>query len=170
MLRRLGLGSAAPRILGRRAALVLLPALATLLFAVTFEQGMRGTDDLDYADDAIALLGGEGSAPMLPPHHHDARLGVILPLAALFFAVGTSDLSITILPLASTVLTAALIAWLAGRVFGSRVGLAGGLLYALIPMTVDLATVCVPEPVLSLALCAATAFYVLSAEDRHGIA
>ncbi|HEX2486730.1 MAG TPA: glycosyltransferase family 39 protein, partial [Myxococcota bacterium] len=136
-----------------------------LLVALCFGEGMQATDDLDYADAAISLLGGAVPAA-ITPHHHEARLSVILPLAAIFSLAGTSDASIALLPLACTALTASLIGWLAARSWGSRVGLSAGLLYASLPLPISLATVCVPEPVLTFALCAATVIF--TSGDQRG--
>jgi hypothetical protein len=123
----------APHGFGAQRAAVVLPAIAVLLVALCFGEGMQATDDLDYADAAISLLGGAVLAA-IKPHHHEARLSVILPLAAIFSLAGTSDASIALLPLAWPVLTFALCAatgiFTSGDRRGSGAFLAGALLPA----------------------------------------
>jgi hypothetical protein len=158
----------------RSVATILLPAIATLVVAVAFGQGLRGSDDLDYAEAAMALLRGEGAASLLPAHHHEARLGMVLPLACVFSAFGASDLSLVLLPLVCTALTASLVSWLACRSWGGRAGLAAGLLYALVPLPIQLATTYVPEPILTFELCLAAVLFLAASEDRpwrplHGL-
>ena len=80
------------------ALVLVLPALVTLGLSVLSWHGMQATDDLRYARMAMALLPGEhGSAMALAPHHHDARIALIYPLAGIFAAFGPSEVSLAIL-------------------------------------------------------------------------
>jgi 4-amino-4-deoxy-L-arabinose transferase-like glycosyltransferase len=146
-----------------RLALV-LPAVVTLVLALTFRQGMRATDDLGYAALATSTIGGH-PIPDLQAGHHAARLGAVLPLAGIFALVGASNASVAFLPLLCTVLTASLIAWLAAYFWDPAVGLAAGLVFSLTPLTINTATFYVPEPMLDFVLCAAAVLF-LSASAR----
>ena len=117
---------------------------------------------------AIGILAAEN--PLGPPHvttHQDQRLGAVLPLAAVFTVFGVGTLSLALLPLLCTALTGSLVAWLASRVWGDAVGLTAGLLYAFLPMTIDLAMYFVPEPLGAFELTLASALF-LSALERTG--
>src|SRR5262245_49038925 len=142
--------------------MIMWPAIAILLFSVCFWQGMRGTDDLGYAQIAMSVLRGDPlpSPDALPERaHHVARIGLTLPLAAAFFFFGPSSFSMALLPLLCTVLTALMIVWLGRRFWGAPVGLCAGLLYALLPQTIGLSTFGVPEPIVTLELCIAAALF-----------
>jgi len=128
---------------------------------------MRGTDDLGYAQTAVSLLPGVHFSSPHAPTYHDARIGIVFPLAGVFSVFGIRDFSLSLLPLLSTVLTAPLIAWLAWRFWGRTVGLTAGVLYALFPLTINLSTVCVPEPMFIFEVCLASALF-LSAIDGQG--
>jgi Dolichyl-phosphate-mannose-protein mannosyltransferase len=143
--------------------MIISPAIAILLFSICFWQGMRGTDDLGYAQIAMSLLRGDQlPSPDSPPYraHHVARIGLTVPLAAAFFFFGPSSFSMAMLPLLCTVLTALMIVWLGRRFWGGAVGLCAGLLYALLPQTIGLSTFCVPEPIVTLELCIAGALFL----------
>jgi 4-amino-4-deoxy-L-arabinose transferase-like glycosyltransferase len=149
-------------------AFFVLPAILTLILSICFWQNMRATDDLGYAQTSVSLLSGQQlSISSHQPNHHDARIGVTFPLAIVFFFFGVKDLSIALLPLLCTVLTAPLVVWLAGRFWGGAAGLIAGLLYALFPLTINLATFCVPEPILTFEICLACVLF-LSAIERQG--
>ena len=138
---------------------LVLPAIVTLVLALTFRQGMRATDDLGYAALATSAIGGH-PIPDREAAHHAARVGVILPLAGIFALVGPSNTSIAFVPLLCTILTASLIAWLASYFWGPAVGLAAGLVFSLIPIMINTATFYVPEPLLDFELCAAAALFL----------
>lgn len=143
---------------------LIAPAVATLTLAICFWQNMHGTDDLGYAQLAMSHLLGE--PPLLyTPNFHDARLGVIGPLIGVFWLSGPSNLSMAVLPLICTVLTAMLVAWLGDRFGGRACGFTAGFLYASLPLTIDLSTSYTPEPLATLAMCVACVFVVL-ASDR----
>jgi hypothetical protein len=127
---------------------------------------MRATDDLGYAQVAMSLVRGDES-PLLfhQANHHEARLGVIVPLVGVFFAFGPGNVSMALLPLLCTVLTAALVAWLAYRAWGEAAGLVAGILYALLPLTIGLSTFYVPEPLATLELSLAAACFLAALED-----
>src|SRR5262245_18479169 len=146
---------------------IVWPAIITLVLSICFSQGMRGTDDLGYAQIAMSLLRGDESLPSYTQPHHRVRIGVTWPLATVFFFFGPNSYSTALLPLLCTVLTAALVSWLACRFWGGAVGLCAGLLYALLPQTIGLSTFCVPEPIVTLELCMASALF-LKARDHSG--
>src|SRR5581483_6853752 len=96
---------------------------------------------------------------------HEARIALIYPLAAVFALFGTSEASLALLPLVASALTASLVAWLALRLRGAFAGFAAGLSYAFLPLTVGLATFCVPEPLVGLEMCVAVALVLRAVED-----
>lgn len=139
--------------------ILVLPAIVTLVLSLVFWQGMRATDDLAYARRAMSI-GQEPASLIQQPSHRDARIGMIYPLAAVFSILGTSDFSLALLPLICSVLTASLVAWLGYWFWGEAAGLGAGLLYAVFPLTVNLSTFYVPEPILQFEICIATALFL----------
>jgi 4-amino-4-deoxy-L-arabinose transferase-like glycosyltransferase len=152
-----------------RKTLLIVPAAVTLVLSIWFWQGMRASDDLIYAQAAMSLLPGQQSPPLFhQPEHHDARIGATVPLAAVFALFGASDGSLSALPLICTVLTAALVAWLACHFWGAGAGLSAGLLYAAFPLTVRLSNLYIPEPIVSFELCVACVLFLLALEREGG--
>jgi hypothetical protein len=64
------------------------------------------------------------------------RLALTYPLAVTFAVLGVDDVSLTLLPLAGTALTAPLLGWLAMRWWGEAEGVAAGLLFAAFPLSI----------------------------------
>lgn len=155
----------------RRWQALVIPAALTLILALVFRQGMRATDDLGYAEAAAASIGANVAQwPIAAASHHNARIGAVLPLAGVFALFGPSNASLALLPLLCTISTAFLVAWLADRVWGAAVGLAAGLVFALLPLTIDLATFYVPEPLLGLESSVATVLFVAGLERQDRLA
>jgi 4-amino-4-deoxy-L-arabinose transferase-like glycosyltransferase len=127
---------------------------------------MRASDDLDYAHLAQALLQPE-QALMAARSHHVARLGMTVPLAMVYSVFGVSSWSLALPPLLFTALSAVLVTILARRLVGADAALLAGCLYALFPLTVDLATFYVPEPFVVCEVTLATIF-LLSAIEKEG--
>lgn len=150
-----------------RKAVLIVPAVVTLVLSIAFMQGMRATDDLRYAQYSMSLLSGGQSPPLsLQPDHREARIGLTYPVAAIFSVFGPNDISLALLPLVCTVLTASLVAWLAYWFWGDTTGLIAGLLFAIFPLTIGQSTFCVPEPILDFELCLATALFLWAHEPQ----
>ncbi len=111
-------------------------------------------------------IGQASATPIQQPSHRDSRIGTIYPLAAVFSLLGTSDFSLALLPLISSMLTASLVGWLGYSLWGKAAGLGAGLLYAVFPLTIDLSTFYVPEPILQLEMCLATALFLWAIGPR----
>ena len=148
----------------QKAVVFLLPPLLVLVLEICFWQGMRASDDLDYAHLAQSLL-QPGQAVMSVRSHHLARLGMTVPLAFVFSVFGVSSWSLTLLPLVYTVLTSALVATLANRLFGVCAAIISGCLYAFFPLTIHLATFYVPEPLVILELTLASLLFLSMLEN-----
>jgi hypothetical protein len=142
-------------------AILVAPAVTVLVFALCFWQSMHGSDDLGYAEVAMSNLLGE-PALLFRPDFHVARLGVLGPLTGAFWLFGPNNLSMAIVPLICTVLTVVLVTWLGDRFWGRACGLTAGFLYALQPLTIDLSTYLTPEPLATLAMCAAAVLVVIA--------
>jgi 4-amino-4-deoxy-L-arabinose transferase-like glycosyltransferase len=161
-----GMGAGQSRV-SRRVALVSAAALSLVMGAV-FGQGFIASDDVSYAQIAASYMPSEFGAPVFKVDgHHDSRLGLTYPLAAAFSIFGVSEASLALLPFACTVLTAILVAWLGCRFYGNTVGLLAGLVFSFIPLTVNLATVYVPEPIATFEMSLAAAV-VVAAAGREG--
>ena len=124
-------------------------ALALRLACMT---GLMGSDDLQYAIHAEALLEGryeENLAELRPTQriHHGLRYSVIVPLAAIYRVFGMSEGTTIALPLLASTGSVILVAAIALRMFDRRVALIASLLYATFPMHLRLATILVPEPI-----------------------
>jgi hypothetical protein len=160
------IGSGARQVVPR--LVLIIPALVALLISLWSWQGLRAMDDLGYSQLAMSIRSG-GDMPVMfrPQIHHDARLAMTLPLAATFVLFGVGEVALTLLPLVSTVLTAALLAWMAARMWGSAVGIVSGVLYATLPLTAGLSTFYIPEPMVGLELVGAAGLFLLALE-REG--
>ncbi len=150
----------------RQLVAFILPVAVVLVLALCFRQGMRASDDLDYAHLAQSLLQPEQEV-MAARSHHVARLGMTVPLAMVFSVFGISGWSLALPPLFCTALTAVLVTILARRLVGADAALLSGCLYALFPLTVDLATFYVPEPFVVFEVTLATILF-LSAIEKEG--
>jgi 4-amino-4-deoxy-L-arabinose transferase-like glycosyltransferase len=150
-----------------RIAAFVVPALVTAVVAVSLWQGFQATDDLRYAQLAASVL--QDTAPDASvPLHQRARVGLYYPLAAVFWLCGTGVGSLALLPLLCTVLTAPLLVALARHFYGPREAWAAGLLFAVVPTTVQYATMLLPEPIVTFELSlAAVLFCVTTRGGSH---
>ena len=152
-------------------SVIVVPAVLTAALGLAFGHGFVASDDLRYAENARSLLPGSPYPRLFDtPTHHDSRIGMILPLAALLWLFDSQTLALSLLPLFGTIMTASLVAVLASRHWGNATGLTAGVAYALIPVVINLSTEYVPEPIASAELCFA-ALLVHSAllhEHSHG--
>lgn len=149
-------------------AILLIPAIVAVVLSLWFWQGLRGTDDMGYAQVAMSDLQGDATPPLYyRPDFHDGRLGVIGPLIAIFWLFGPSNVSMALLPLLCTMLTASLVTWLGRRYWGDACGLTAGLLYAMLPLTISLSTFYTPEPMATFEMCLATVLVVMAADRKE---
>src|SRR5262249_3134609 len=132
------------------------PAVLTLLLSLCFWSGMKATDDLGYARMAVGLLRGH----FIVDSHHAARIGLYFPLAILFGVFGTNSISLGILPILTTVLTAYLVVILGRYFYDAQTGVLAGALFAVFPLTLYLSSTFVPEPILVFETCIAAAIFV----------
>lgn len=135
-----------------------LPPLIVAALALWLFQGLQATDDLRYAQLAGALLHGTPPDDSVPLHQW-GRIGLYFPLAGIFGAFGVSSASLALLPFAATVATVPLVVALGRRFFGPRAGVAAGVLYALAPMTIQYATMLLPEPVATFEIALAAVLF-----------
>jgi 4-amino-4-deoxy-L-arabinose transferase-like glycosyltransferase len=118
--------------------------LLALLLRLACFTGIIGSDDLGYS--GYAQLVAEGR--YVPEGIHLAiRYGLILPVGLIYALAGVSEWSTIAVPLFASSLSAVLLALIGARLFGPRVGLIAGLLYATFPVELRYATVLVPEAV-----------------------
>jgi hypothetical protein len=130
--------------------------LLALLLRLACFTGIIGSDDLGYSGYAQLIAEGR----YVPEYHHFAtRYGLILPVGLIYALVGINEWSTIALPLLASSLSVVLLALIGTRLFGLRVGLIAGLLYATFPIELRYATVLVPEPLAE--------FYVLLAVLVH---
>jgi 4-amino-4-deoxy-L-arabinose transferase-like glycosyltransferase len=149
----------AERLYGLWLSAILLIGLILRLFAFS---GMLGTDDAAIAGQALRLL-EEG--PYLPDSHYAGRVGLIYPLAFVFWLFGVGEWQLALLPMAAGMLGI----WLAfaiGRELGSaEAGLLAALLLALYPLDVATSSQFFPDQILGAAL-ALSLFLVLRVVNR----
>ena len=144
-----------------RSIIFAIPALVVLILALCFWQGMVANDDLGYAEIAESWI-RSGQAVPAWAGHHGGRLGLTGPLALIFIFFGVTNWSLAVLPLICTMATASLIAMIAYRLFGLSVAIVSGCVYAVLPLTIILATVYVPEPIATLEMTLASYLFLLA--------
>jgi 4-amino-4-deoxy-L-arabinose transferase-like glycosyltransferase len=129
--------------------------LAVILRLVSFS-GLVASDDVNYARYARQIVDGVYSLEL---HHQAARPGVILPTALFYWLFGVSEWTTVAWPLLCSSLAAALVAFLAGRLYGYTAAIVAGALAATFPVDVRFATVLFPEPVVGAFAAAAGILY-----------
>lgn len=152
-------------------SVIVVPAVLTASLALALGHGFVASDDLGYAENARSLVPGSTYTPLFDTaNHQDSRIGMILPLAAVFWLFGSNTIALSLLPLVATMVTASLVAVLSSRCWGNATGLIAGVAYGLVPMVIHHSTEYVPEPMASAELCLAALLVhsALSREDRHG--
>jgi hypothetical protein len=138
------------------AALGALTTLALVLRLACWT-GLIGSDDLGYSHFAQAMARG---TYQLEPHHLAIRFGLLLPVAALYRVGGVSEWSTVSVPLLASVLSVPALALIGRKMFGWRVGLIAGLLYATFPVQLRYASILVPEPVAAFLVLVAVLCFV----------
>ena len=120
-------------------ALIVLAAGAVRL---AFSSSISGNDDLAVAGCALRMLNGMS---ILQEGHYCARLGLTVPLAAVFGVAGTGSSQLSLLPALAS-LGAMLVAWgLGAQLLGRSVGLAAAAVIGLFPMDVEYAGLVFPD-------------------------
>ncbi len=147
---------------------VLSPVFLVIALIFWSYTGTRGTDDLEYAGLAYSML--DPSQSIGEPGHHAGRVGLTLPLAAVFSLFGVSDGSLSLLTILSTILTTALLAKLTQMLFGNLAAIIAGWLYVFFPPTIDLATMFIPEPLVNLELTLASLLFLSAHNHVSGAA
>lgn len=145
-------------------------AVSAALLALVCMTGLIGSDDLEYARHARAINDGT-YAQLLETgvnRHLGLRFALILPLAAVYRLFGLSEYTTILLPLVASTLSVLLLVEVGRRMFGLRVGVVAGLLYATFPLRMALGTVLVPEPFAECYLLLGALSY-LHARDRGGV-
>ncbi|HEY0872628.1 MAG TPA: glycosyltransferase family 39 protein [Vicinamibacterales bacterium] len=145
-------------------------AILTLLLRLAGMTGLIGSDDLNYVKFADAVVEGRYSEMVggERERHQGLRYAVILPQAAIQRTLGVSEWTTILLPLVTSTLSVLLLAEIGRLLFGLRIGLIAGLLYATFPIHILLGTILVPEPVLGFYSLAGVLCY-LHAGRRGGI-
>jgi 4-amino-4-deoxy-L-arabinose transferase-like glycosyltransferase len=118
----------------------LIALLAVFTRAIAF-RGFAASDDADYAQVAWELSQGQFSLtdPSVPPQY-PGRLGVVMPVGALFRLFGPHEWTLLIFPVAASAATLAL-AYALGRTFFShQAGLIAMAIYAVVPIDCRFAT------------------------------
>jgi 4-amino-4-deoxy-L-arabinose transferase-like glycosyltransferase len=121
-------------------------AIFALLLVLACATGLMGADDLRYARYAQAVADGEYKEAVSEWRRHNAlRYGVILPVAVIYKAFGVAEWSTMILPLLASTLSVVLLVEVGKQLFGLRVGVIAGLLYATFPLRLIFGAVLIPE-------------------------
>jgi 4-amino-4-deoxy-L-arabinose transferase-like glycosyltransferase len=133
---------------------ILLIALGLRLYCF---HGYWGVDDGEYALLANAMAKGNFTEFVNEnyirhyngPAHLPFRVGLIVPLAAIFRVFGVTEFTFVSYPLAISMLSTVL-AFCTGRLlFGVNAGLIAAAIWAVLPLDYDLATVFLPDAIAS---------------------
>ena len=107
-----------------------------------FSSSLSGNDDLSpRCSCALSMLDG---VSILQQGHYCARLGMTLPMAAVFAIAGTGTVQISLLPALASA-AAVLVAWRLGSLIGAFEGLAAAAAIGLFPMDVEYAGLAFPD-------------------------
>lgn len=135
-----------------------LLAFICLLFRVLFSQGFVGSDDSAIINPALAVL---ESGLYIPTSHYDARLGLVLPLSAVYMLFGTGLLQTMLLPIFYAIGTSLLIFFTCKKIgMSSGYSFFAGLIPAIMPIGVLFGASNYPE--VPFAFFAAIAMYLLA--------
>lgn len=128
-------------------AVILLLASTTRVLSYS---GFGGSDDGNYASIAHDMARGRfqllqyQGAPVFP-----LRLGIIMPVRALFFVAGPSEPAVVAYPLLISLLSIALTAIAGMLLVSPRAGLIAATLYAGIPLDASFASMLLPDHVVA---------------------
>lgn len=143
--------------------------LQVLGLAVLFRwlgySGYFGSDEVTYTESALRLLNGDWSVPTYVGAN---RMGVNLPVAAFAALFGVGEASLAAYSVVCSVAEVAVLAALASRLLGARVGWLAGLILATLPMHAHLAGRLLADAPLSLAMTATFLCFALG--ERTGLA
>lgn len=154
-------GARCPERPGWPPILWLLLTLA-LILRINFSAGLSGNDDLAIGFNAIRLL---DQGLWLPQGHYEARYGLIIPLAAIFYMFGVGVIQLIAMPMAVS-LFGIFLAWRIGAgLFGRAAGLWAAAALAVYPMDVEFAGVFFPDATQGTLMAAA---FWLSVAGQHG--
>lgn len=144
-------------------------AVLCVLLSLACLTGLVGSDDLEYARYAQAMLDGtyHEAAADAPQRHQALRFALILPLVAVYKVLGISEGTTVLLPLAASLLSVLLLIEIGRRMFSLQVGIIAGLLYATFPLHLVLSTVLAPELVAECYVLSGVLCY-LHARERGG--
>jgi hypothetical protein len=109
-----------------------------LVFAI----GISGNDDMSVAAAALKVL---DHGLHVPTGHYEARLGLVLPLVGLFALGGVHVVSLTIIPMAASLLGIFLAYRIGAALFDDAVGLLAACALAIYPMDVEYAALYFPD-------------------------
>ena len=142
----------------------LLIAIFMLIMSISFWQGMQSTDDLGYALQASHIL--KHGFIIDDTSHKVGRIGAYLPLSVVFWLFGINELSLSLIPILSSIATSVLIFLLGKRLYDSCTGLIAAFLYIFLPLTLQNGNIFVPEPIIGAELCAASLLFLKANPDR----
>lgn len=147
--------------IGAVAIIILLALALRLLFFV----GMARTDDYHYAQAAYNLANGsyQVSGGSL---HHQARLAIVLPVAASFHLLGVNEYAAELWPLVCSLGSIIVIFYLGKLLFGQRTGLVAALLLSFFPLEVLYSTQLLPD-VIQPFLLAMSVLFFLKGQDAN---
>ena len=143
-------------VLGLSAMLVLGLALRLFYFG-----GITGSDDASVAAEALKILENGFQTPF---DHYGIRIGLTIPLAAIFALFGVGEIQMAAIPLFWSMVGIWMAYLIGAHVHGPRAGLFAAALAALLPLEIYLATRFFPDVPLG-ASCAAAVYCMLRARD-----
>jgi hypothetical protein len=119
--------------------------------------GLTASDDLGYSHYAQLIA----QYRYVPESHHFAlRYGLTIPVAAAYLLFGVTEWATILVPFLASVASVPLLMIIGWKLFGARVALMAGLLFATFPVQLRYATILVPEPVAELYILLAIVVYL----------
>lgn len=149
-----------------------LVALAIAL-RLAASSGSIGSDDVYYANYAKAIAEGHYAETLTALRqvehvHYALRFGLLLPVAAVYMLFGVSEWTTMVPSLLASVLSVVLLAEITRRLFGVRVAVIAGLLYATFPIHMILGGMLAPETLAECYVLGGVLVF-LHARERGGI-
>jgi 4-amino-4-deoxy-L-arabinose transferase-like glycosyltransferase len=139
--------------------------LAALLVRLSCYTGLIGSDDLWYVRYAEQIA--SGTLPQFP-NQFAGRIGVTVPVAALYRLFDVNELTTILLPLLASSASVPLLMAIGARLYGPLAGSIAALLLCTSPMHVRFATILVPEPMMEFWILVAVWCY-LEARRRDSL-
>jgi 4-amino-4-deoxy-L-arabinose transferase-like glycosyltransferase len=138
-------------------ALIGLLTVLGIALRLANASGLAASDDMAYSEYARQIAQGTFE---LEPNHFALRLGLTIPVAAAYTLFGVGEWSTVLVPLIASSLSVPLVVMIGWQMFGYRVGMLAGVLFATFPLQLRVAGTLLPEAMAEFYLLAAVLAYL----------